>query len=187
DVRAAGGTVLRGRAFEAEMVRPYGPWLEALRPLPGALEPTAGAGGDRGRLFEGVADMLAQRGQQAGPVAVVLDDLQWLAEAAAALLDDVARAPLGGRVVLAAAARAGELGDNAPALRAVRALERERRLVQHRLAPLGPAETAVLVRAIHPAIAEADAARVFAASEGNPLYALEMARAAAAGGGAPGE
>src|SRR5262249_45155795 len=31
EIRAAGGTVLEGRAYEAEMVRPFGPWIDALR------------------------------------------------------------------------------------------------------------------------------------------------------------
>src|SRR5262249_13151863 len=32
-VSAAGGTVMAGRAFEAEMIRPYGPWIDALQSL----------------------------------------------------------------------------------------------------------------------------------------------------------
>jgi len=32
-VRAGGGVVLLGRAYEAEMVRPYGPWIDALRSI----------------------------------------------------------------------------------------------------------------------------------------------------------
>jgi ABC-type cobalamin/Fe3+-siderophores transport system ATPase subunit len=64
-VRKAGGIVLSGRAFEAESVRPYGAWIDALRsvtlpPLTSALRddllPLLGArgappgGGDRNRL-----------------------------------------------------------------------------------------------------------------------------------------
>ena len=191
EVRAAGGAVLRGRAFEAEMVRPYGPWSDALagaRPLGDAhvgadllpdlapLAPAAGTPGtppggaaDCGRLYEAVAQLLT-RVAPTGLLAIVLDDIQWLDEASAALLHFLARAPLDGRILIACAARAGELGDNGATLRVVRALDRERRLVQHRLEPLGPAETAALVRAINPA---ADGAEAFASSEGNPLYALE--------------
>ena len=100
-------------------------------------------------LFEAFARLLA-RVAPAGLLAVILDDVQWLDEASAALLHFLARAALGGRVLLACAARAGELGDNGATLRVVRALDRERRLVQHRLEPLGPAETAALVQAITP-------------------------------------
>ncbi|HVY38071.1 MAG TPA: AAA family ATPase, partial [Polyangia bacterium] len=198
EVRGSGGTVVRGRAFEAEMVRPYGPWSDALAGagLPaealtgsdlvndlapvspgGAPGTAAGGAADRGRLFEAVARLLTHAAA-GGPAAVVLDDIQWLDEASAALLHFLARTPRDGRILIACAARAGELGDNSATLRVVRALDRERRLVQHRLEPLGPAETAALVRAINPAI---DGAEAFASSEGNPLYALEIARAAAAG------
>jgi DNA-binding SARP family transcriptional activator len=203
EVQSAGGTVLRGRAFEAEMVRPYGPWIDAFasaRLPPGAplgpelgpvlpgLAPAADAsapagelpGADRGRLYDAAARLLAHLAARSGPLGVILDDVQWLDEASAALLHFVARGAVGGRILVACAARAGELGDNAAALRVVRALDRERWLVQHRLEPLGPAETAALVRAVSP---DLDAAQTFASSEGNPLYALEIARAAAAGTG----
>jgi len=173
EVETTSGTVLRGRAFEAEMIRPYGPWLDALPA--GWLAGDAAA--DRTRLFETVADSLRALAA-AGSVAILLDDVQWLDEASAALLHFIGRAPLGGRVLLACAARPGELGDNAAALRVVRTLNRERRLAQYRLEPLGQAETAALVRTVDAAV---DVAEVFTASEGNPLYALELARAAAAG------
>ena len=49
-VENAGGRVLTGRAFEAEMVRPYGPWVDALRFVrPDEVPmPTLGPGGDQG-------------------------------------------------------------------------------------------------------------------------------------------
>jgi len=196
ETHAAGGSVLRGRAFEAETVRPYGPWIDALAAakLPASLEPgpdlaalfpaiapAAGSSsppGDRGRLHDALAALLQTWSTRAGPLAVILDDIQWLDEASASLLHFVARGASGRRIVIACAARAGELGDNPAALRFVRALDRERRLVQHVLGPLGAAETAAVVRAIDPA-ADVDAA--FASSEGNPLFAIEIARAAAAG------
>jgi predicted ATPase/DNA-binding SARP family transcriptional activator len=196
ETRAAGGTVLRGRAFEAESVRPYGPWIDALAgatlpadvkagpdlaPLfPSLAAPADGAAplSDRGRLHDTVGALLERWSASAGPLALLLDDLQWIDEASASLLHFVTRARCGGRLVIACAARAGELGDNPAALRVVRALDRERRLAQHRLEPLGPSETAALVRAIDPT-ADADAA--FASSEGNPLFAIEIARATAAG------
>src|SRR5581483_1182399 len=150
-VAAAGGRVLAGRAFEAEMVRPYGAWIDALRALPTAavdaglradlapLRPDLGAAhadADRGRLFTAVARLLAKEAERA-PLVVVLDDLHWIDESSAALLSSVARAELGGRVILAAGARAGELSDNAAALKLIRALGRDRRL---RTVELGPLE-----------------------------------------------
>jgi DNA-binding SARP family transcriptional activator len=203
--QAAGGRVLRGRGFEAEMVRPYGAWIDALRSaslgsLPPALaaelalllpevsartgatpaEAKPGDAGDRARLYDAVARLLATLAQPGSPLVVVLDDVQWLDEAGAGLLHYVARSDSTRHVVLACAARAGELGDNAAVLRVVRALERDRRLDEHALGPLADADIAALVRAAYPG---ADGAAIFSASDGHPLYALELARAGAAGGG----
>jgi DNA-binding SARP family transcriptional activator len=198
--RKAQGVVLRGRAFEAEMVRPYGPWIDAFRSSElGLVPPTLAAelapllpemrggdagsisdGGDRARLFDAVARLLATLAAKGKPVALLLDDVQWLDEASAALLHYVARADQARHVALGCAARSGELGDNAAVLRVVRALEREQRLRQFPLGTLDAADTAALIQAAYPAV---DSAAIFAASGGHPLYALEMARALAASAG----
>ncbi len=187
----AGAPVLFGRAFEAELVRPYGAWIEALRsfarPLPAglphaelaALLPELGGGPaelDRVRLYAAVAGALRTL---ADPfLVVVFDDLQWFDEASAALLHFAVRETAADRVLFAVSARSGELADNPAALRLLRGLEQERRLRRLALRDLDEAETLALVRAAAPAV---DAGRVFRESEGNPLFALELARA---GGGA---
>src|SRR5262249_52551941 len=184
-VRASGGMVLAGRAFEAEMVRPYGAWIDALRsarldtldataraelaPLLPELGKGEAAHGDRNRLFDAVAQLLGRIGH----AALVLDDLHWFDEASAALLHYIVRALGDSRVLSACGARPGELADNPAALRLVRALSREGQLRQHTLAPLDAGETAALVSLLDPKL---DAARIFADSDGNPLFALEMAR-----------
>jgi DNA-binding SARP family transcriptional activator len=189
---AGGAAVLAGRAFEAELVRPYGAWIEALRsaprPMPagaplgelGALLPELGAAPaelDRARLFEAVARTLRAL---AVPFLVVLfDDLQWFDEASAALLHFAVRGPGAERILFAASARGGELADNPAALRLLRGLEQEHRVRRLLLADLDEAETAALVRAAAP---DVDAHRVFVESDGNPLFALEMARAIARDG-----
>jgi hypothetical protein len=187
-VRAAGGRVLSGRAFEAEMVRPYGALLDALRALgesevPEALRadvaplvpslPHAGPG-DRQRLFDGVVQLLESLAAAGRPLALVLDDVHWLDEAGAALLSYVARACRSGRVLTACAARPGELLDNPQAARALRGLDRDGRLERMELEPLGEGEIATLT-------GSAEAARLCAESGGNPLFAIEMARATAQG------
>ena len=189
--RAAGGEVLQGRAFEAEGIRPYGVWLEALRRVPrhavadhlrtdlALLLPELGAAAlnaDRPRLFDAILELVRAltASASAARLAVVLDDIQWMDEASAALLHYVARATEGEAIVLACAARPGELEDNPPALAVVRALEREHRLVRLPLTPLSAEETAALARQIAPGV---DGRRVHAESEGNPLFALELARA----------
>ena len=188
-VRARGGTALMGRAFEAEMVRPYGAWIEALRSIPlrgrpeatrtelGALlpelsdEPTSGS--DRNRLFDAVAQLLGTIASVAGPALVVLDDVQWLDESSAALLHYVARSATPG-TLFALAARAGESRTVLPTSRLLRAWKRESAVTELELGPLSKDATLELVRAVAP---HADAERVRAECEGHPLFAIELARA----------
>jgi hypothetical protein len=85
-------------------------------------------------------------------------------------------------VVVATAARSGELGDNPSALRLVRELARAKRLRQLALGPLDRDAIAALVTAV---AEEVDAARIFSESEGHPLYALELARSRADAENAP--
>jgi DNA-binding SARP family transcriptional activator len=183
-VRQGGGLALYARAFEAEQARPYGVWLDALRPLPGPPSFAGAAEGEapatRDRLLDSVVEALARlRGER--PLAVILDDIQWLDEVSAALLHYAARSPACERVLFACGARQGELADNGPCLRAVRGLVRERRLTEVVLGPLDEPSTARIVRAVG---ADLDAARVFGESEGNPLFTLEVARALGRGGAA---
>jgi len=192
--RALGGTVLAGRAFEAESVRPFGIWIDMLRgahlaDLSGDLRqqlaplfPELGAAPSdaesKARLFDGVARLLGDLSARA-PLVVAVDDLHWLDEASAGLLHYVARVSVGTRVAIACATRDGELDDNQAALRFVRALRHEGRLLTLPIAPLGVEDTRALVRAaVGP---DVDGARVFRESGGNPLFAIEMARALSGG------
>jgi DNA-binding SARP family transcriptional activator/tetratricopeptide (TPR) repeat protein len=194
-MRACGGRTLAGRAFEVEMVRPYGPWVDALRSIAlgdaieglqsdlGGLLPELGAEGagvDRNRLFRAVGELLGRLSAGA-PLAIVLDDVQWLDEASAALLHHVARSPLP-RVVVACGARPAEMSDNPAVQRLVRALVREGRLVERPLGPLDEREVGLLVEELGSELAgRVDAARVFARSGGHPYFAVEIAGALARG------
>jgi DNA-binding SARP family transcriptional activator len=195
-VRERGGTVLEGRAFEAEAGRPFGPWIDALRQLPpGAVVP--GLGGDLGallpelgredgtprtrdRLFGAVLELLAAQAGEAPPVLLAFDDVQWLDAASAELLHYVARMSRHRPLLLALTARAGDLYDNETVQRTLRGLREMGLLEEVSLAPLGREETFELVRPLAPGI---DADRLFAESAGNPLFALEVARSLPAGGG----
>ena len=188
---SAGGRVLSGRAFEAELVRPYGVWVDVLRSggalvteagTRASLAPLlpelgqAGSGGapeDRNHLFEAVAEFVTSLAREHGPLLIVLDDLQWLDDVSAALLHFVARAVESQPILIACAARGGEIGDNPAVLRLVRTLDRERRLRQLTLSPLDAQATALLVDSVGSGI---DASVVFEECEGNPLFAIEMAR-----------
>ena len=192
--RAAGGTVLDGCAYEVESGRPFGPWIDALRRLrpaadgeiegaePGAklaplLPELAAADEDepsRDRLFGAVAELIAARVQGAPPVLLAFDDAQWLDGESAALLHYVARLSRHLPLLIVLAGRAGEFAENEPVARVLRALRREAPVDEIVLAPLSPADTARLASAAVPGV---DAARVYAESAGNPLLALEVARA----------
>ncbi len=188
-MRAAGGRVLQGPAFEAEMLRPYGAWIDALRVLDAAEipeelrrdagpllpQPPPESSGDRNRLFEAVSKQLSTLAPAGRPLLLLFDDLQWLDESSAALLHFAARALEKSRVLIASAARPGELTDNRAALQTVRALGRDQRLSRIDLGPLDAAEVAELV-------GDVDVARVLQSSGGNPLYALEVASSLRAGG-----
>jgi DNA-binding SARP family transcriptional activator/tetratricopeptide (TPR) repeat protein len=188
-VAAGGGWAVGVRAFEAETTRAYGVWIDILRALKNdrgvnapwhdleSLVPVAGLPAsdpsDQSRLFEGVLNLL-RHVASAHPLAITLDDLQWIDEASASLLHYVARTfdvPAG--LLIACAARSGELDDNAAVAGALRSLARERPPYAIELAPLRADETAELVRAVTP---DVDVGRVFAESEGNPLFALGLAR-----------
>lgn len=188
-VRTANGCVLWGRGFEAEMVRPYGAWIEALRSispawlsdLPADLDsllPEVGAAlegpANRGRLFDAVVQLLSQLSANCTLTTVILDDVQWLDEASTALLHYVARLLSDSPVLLACAARQREVVDNAPVFRLLQALRREQRVQRIELVPLDREQTTELARSLDPNV---DGKRVFADSGGNPLFVLEVARA----------
>ncbi len=186
---AAGMAIVRGRGFEAERMRPYGAWMDGfeevgarpflaeLRAL--ALEPEpdpSPATRSRGRLFD-LATQFLRSLAEARPALVVLDDIQWLDETSLAFLHYAFRLLSSGLPIrFACAARSRELEDNHPADRLVQALARERRSLVLRLACLSDGETVELVQA---AGGRAGSARIATGSGGNPLFALEMARAEA--------
>ena len=193
---AAGGSAWSARAFEAEAARPYGVWFDILRAIVRArprgelpadlrmLLPNAGtdtSGGDRGRLFGAVVDLLRTITAQ-GPAAIILDDIQWIDEASSALLHYVARhldsTP---GLLIICAAREGEIEDNTAAASVLRSLTGKMTRIE--LAPLGRDDTISLVRSIDPKL---DGAGIHAASEGNPLFTLELARAHSRGEAEPG-
>jgi len=185
-VRSQNGHVLWGRGFETEMLRPYGAWIDALRgmaadrflqqlhPLLFDSEPNQTQPLDRGRLFDAIVQYTANLAANHCPTLIVLDDIQWLDEASIALLHYVIRLLSHTSVWFACAARRRELDENLPAFKFVQGFHREHRIRLLELAPLDLEHTAALAQTIGHQI---DGARVFADSGGNPLFALEVARA----------
>jgi DNA-binding SARP family transcriptional activator len=192
-IARAGGEVLGARAFEAEIARPHGIWADLVTPLSGrslpatiraGLQPLFAEGddtpddGDSRRLFSALVALVNELSRHA-PVAILIEDLQWIDDASVALLHYVMRALDGPcRVVIAATARPGELADNVIAQRLLHGRALAGSLVELALAPLDARASAALARTVAP---DRNIASVGAASEGNPLFTLELARSVAAG------
>jgi DNA-binding SARP family transcriptional activator/tetratricopeptide (TPR) repeat protein len=192
EARRRGSTVLRGRAYEAEVGRPLGPWIDALRslastgqdPAPGgelalllpelARSPTPEI--NREQLFEAVARFLGARARPAAPVIVALDDVHWLDEASTALLHYVVRTAVGQPLRMFLTARDGELPDNPVMLRTLRSIRQDGLSEEVAVGPLDRDETAALARSVRD---DVDPERVYRESGGNPLLAIEVARSLA--------
>ncbi len=187
------GHTLRGRAYEAERVRPFGYWIDALRALPrGILAPAvdaalrpltqAGAGqsraSDRDSLFDAVLAALSDLAKS-GPVVVLVDDLHWIEASSAALLHYVIRRSTATAVLFAFTGRTGEMEDNASAQNLVAALARAQRLRRIALGPLDEHDARSLVGAVTKA---RDPGLIVDQAKGNPLILLELARARDTGG-----
>ena len=172
---AAGFEVAWGRAWEAGGAPPLWPWTEALRTLgaAGALEGASGSEADRFRAFAAARDALRARSARA-PVLVVLDDLHAADEATLDLALFAARGLRGSRVLLLGTWRDVE-SRRQPAVedRLARIAREGRRLD---LARLAPDDVARLATRIAPALSPEQVQRVVGASEGNPLFADELAR-----------
>ncbi|NJR40736.1 MAG: AAA family ATPase [Leptolyngbyaceae cyanobacterium CSU_1_4] len=190
-----------GQAFAAELVRPYGIWIDVLRSLErpptvspppelGFLLPEIGqpltAPPDRSHLFDAVVQLLADWANSS-PLTIVLDDVQWMDEASSALLHYAIRLLNHLPVQFACTARTGDLETNAAVSRVVQALRRERRLQTLELSSFSRGETAELIRCMSAGVIAGKGLelslervdQVFIDSGGNPLFALEIARASA--------
>ena len=120
-------------------------------------------------------ELLAARAHSAPPVLLEFDDIHWCDEASAELLHYVVRMLRHRPVAVVLTARDGELPDNEPIMRVLRGIRRDRWLEEMKLSPLSKEDTARLVSLVDP---KANMQTVFDESAGNPLYAIELARAA---------
>jgi predicted ATPase/DNA-binding SARP family transcriptional activator len=187
ECRAHGNAVLDGAAFEGETGRPYGPWIDALRKLSRTrlddaarqklaplLDVPDTQASSREALFAAVVDVLTGLAASHAPVLVVLDDVHWLDEGSAELLHYTARMQREQPVLFVLAARDAELHDQPSVLRVLRSLRRDLELRELALPALPAAATRRLLECIDPQL---DADAVLVHSGGNPLFALELARA----------
>jgi tetratricopeptide (TPR) repeat protein len=195
---ARGARVTWGRAWEAGGAPAYWPWIEALRPfaaltatasenerkriaplahlLPelegcAAPKPAADPAQDRFQLFEAVAAFLALLARDR-PLVILLDDVHVADVGSLLLLHFVARQAQRSPVIVVAAYRDAEARLSAEAGEALAKVAREGRyLALRRLA-----RDEVASWAATEGVDDADA--IFDATEGNPLFVVEMLRLA---------
>jgi DNA-binding CsgD family transcriptional regulator len=158
----------------------YGPFVAALGQAAQWLlaDDHSGAAAARHRTFERVVWLLAELAGQA-PLVMILEDLHWADESSQELLAFLAVRLRDLPVLLVVTLREENL--NATAQGWLADLQRRPRVLRLRLAGLAPAEVAKLVTGLVPPDGALErVAAVVKAADGNPLYALELARAGAA-------
>jgi DNA-binding SARP family transcriptional activator len=178
--REAGAVVLEAVAYESESIRPFALFVDALRKLGPNAVPAVFDRGDsvnRDRLFERLAELIAERAEAEG-VVLKFDDLQWSDESSAAALHYLVRTSADLPVLALLASRRDELRDNTPVMRALRELRQAGWLEEVDLDALGEDAMREIIGIRAP---QADAARLCKECGGNPLLAIELARAEAAG------
>lgn len=173
-IRAEGGTVLRGRAHDAEADIPYASIVEALRcacdaPGIGGTAPAylaevarllpelrqtycelpapgpAADTAERSRMFEAVAQLLLALADEA-PVVLLIDDLQWCDGDTCALVHFLMQRLAAASVALMFTVRLGDLDHEAPVVRLFRALRADAGASVIPVTPLTEDEVRQLVR-----------------------------------------
>jgi len=182
--RDAGAFMLEACAFESESIRPFALWTDALHHV--AADGTADIFGhvlanvdqaNRDRLFGALGELVTDRAR-AQPVVVLFDDFHWSDESSASALHYVARLSRNQPFVGILATREDELRDNTAVRRALRELRHAGLLDEIKLGPLPEADVCTLISTRVP---QANGARLSRECGGNPLLAIELARAEAAG------
>ncbi|MGD8384847.1 MAG: AAA family ATPase, partial [Lysobacterales bacterium] len=174
--RGDGAVVLTASAYESESIRPFALWIDALQ----RDDPAAFSGifideeaGNRDRLFDRLAEFIASRSRET-PVVLAFDDFHWCDDSSAAALHYVARWNRERPVFGILSAREGDLLDNVAAQQAIGGLRRDGLATEIALGPLPRAELEALIRERLPG---AHANALSRQCGGNPLLAIELARA----------
>ncbi len=200
DAHARGAVVLYGH-FDDRLGAPYQGlrdavrhWVANVRPatvqaaagvwLPqlGALVPEAAGepvgersnDGDRYTLFEAV-DAVLSRISLASPVVVLLDDLHWAGHASMLLVRHLARSNRDGRLTIVGAYRDTDVVAEHPLLDVVADLHRDGISAAVDVAPLGADAMTQLVDALG-VVPSGTVPLVITKAEGNPFFAIELAR-----------
>jgi DNA-binding SARP family transcriptional activator len=143
--------------------------------LPGIAEPPSAAPDvERLRTLEATASLLGAAGA-AAPVLLVLDDLHWADELSLLLLRHVLRADSGMRLLVLATYRDTEPSRSPLLTEILTGLARRPDVTRMELGPLDEPDVAAILA--DAGREPAHAARVRAATEGNPFFVVEVVRA----------
>ncbi len=141
--------------------------LEPPRPLPDDER--------RRRLFDAVVETVVATD---APLLLVLDDIQWCDRESLQLVHYLLRARPQARLLVAATVRREEIDEHHPLAEVAAALEAAGRSSEVLLDRLSAEETAALAERLRGRPLDGDAAaRLFAETEGNPLFVVEALRA----------
>jgi DNA-binding SARP family transcriptional activator len=174
--RGSGASVLTASAYESESIRPFALWIDALH-----RDDSTASGeifgdreaGNRDRLFDHLSAFVASR-SEGRPLVLVFDDIHWCDDSSAAAIHYVARMNRDRPVFGILGMREGDIRDNVPAQQAMAGLRHDGLLTEFQLGPLSEQELAKLIKERAPG---AKAEKLSLQCGGNPLLAIELARA----------
>lgn len=182
--RGMGAGILKASAFETEQIRPFAVWNDALqRALPDNPTSRLLSSGERvtrDQAFNSLSERLNEQARK-HPVVIFFDDVQWCDESSVSALHHVLRMNRRLPFLLVAAAREAEVRDNPAVQQAVRSLRHDKLLTELTLEPLTEEQLVTVINRQYPGV---DARALSQHCAGNPLLALELARAEQDGGGA---
>ena len=182
--RRIGAGILKASAFESERIRPFAVWNDALRrALPDNATSRLLSSGERitrDQAFASLYDQLREHTSR-HPVVILFDDVQWCDESSVSALHYVLRMNRRLPFLLVAAARETNCATTGQCCSPSGACAMTtccRSCAWNRSAR---ADLCTLIQRQNPGV---DAARLSRQCAGNPLLALELARAEAEGGSA---
>jgi DNA-binding SARP family transcriptional activator len=178
--RGSGALVMSSSAYESESIRPFALWVDALRWFsPEASTEIFGdrEASNRDRLFDRLSDFVNQQ-TKGQPLVLVFDDMHWCDDSSAAAIHYVARMNRDRPVFGLLTTREMELQDNVPAQQSIGGLRKDGILTDIELGPLNQSALVTLINDRAPGVRAEELSQ---RCGGNPLLAIELARAERAG------
>lgn len=168
--------LLDAHAYESESLRPFAMWIDALRKrMPDAAAEIFSdkMSERRDGLLDGLSSLISKEASD-GPAILIFDDIHWCDESSSAALHYVMRMNQDRPLLVVVGGRGSEMRDNMQLQQALRGLRRDGVLTEIELGPLSTETVMELIKQHAP---DSDSERLSRESGGNPLLALELARA----------